>query len=181
MNIDFKLFKDLTDALDRVGNWLNSAIQLPYNERKEYRDKLDETFTLIDTALVMVITRLSDILDPGHQGDFQSEVRKLGDSQEWLTAERSIRLCASLRATRREMETLKEKATGKISVKDWDALIHEIDEIIEGEDKLAKYISKNLKELSRTTYRGNVEMIRDALKKERNLLIQKEIELLHII
>jgi len=175
--MDIKLFTDLTDSLDKIGGWLKSAANLPKNERDKYRDVLDDTYSIIDAGFLLVITRLSDILDPAHSDRFDFEVRNLGNKKEWLETEKKIRLCASLRRTRKEMDTLKGDFAGAISTSDWKKLKEDIDpllEVIEGE--IARHLSDQLVWLDQNPTRSNVEAVMESLKEDRRKLIQKQIE-----
>jgi hypothetical protein len=150
--VELKLFEDLTNALDRASSG------------GVYGFKIEEIYRLIDTALLMVIARLTYILDPKRSGDFQSQVSKLRFETEWLNAEQSICLCANLRAAR--------DSDPESSDKNLDA---QIDKILRNERELATYIGNKLNDLSFSPYRGNLEMARDALIRERKMVIQKEI------
>jgi len=175
--MDIKLFSDLIDSVDKIGGWLKSAVDLPKNERDKYRDVLDDTYSVIDAGFLLVITRLSDILDPAHSDRFDYEVRNLGNKKEWLETEKKIRLCASLRKTRKDMDTLKGDLAGAISTSDWKKLKEEIDFLLNiGEGEIAGHLSNQLVWLAQNPTRSNVEAVMESSKEDRRKLIQKQIE-----
>jgi hypothetical protein len=175
--MDIALFKDVLDALDRIGGWLKSASSLPKKERDEYIKVLDDTYTAIDAAFVLVITRLRDILDPVHADEFYYEVRNLGNTQEWLDTERKVRLCASLRATRIEMDKIKKRLSGKVSINDWGDLERSIDLLLMDEAQIAKYLSDRLDSLAQNPSHTNVEGVMESLKEDRRKLIKQQTEI----
>lgn len=173
--MDIKLFGDLIDSLDRFGSWLSSATSLPKKERDEYRKVLDDTYTTIDTAFVLVITRLRDILDPEHSNRFSFEVQNLSNTKEWLDTERQVRLCASLRATRSEMDKIKPKLAGIISTSDWANLERHIDYLLNvNEGEIARYLADQLYWLAHNPSYANVERVLESLKNDRRKLIQQQ-------
>lgn len=166
--METKLFSDLMDDLDKVGSWLKSATNLPKSERDAYRDRLDETYTAIDTAFVIVIARLRDILDPEHADRFDFEVRNLETTKEWIEVEQKVRLCASLRATRKEMSTL-------AGTSEWDNLKGQLDPLlVVNENTMATYIVKHLRGLAENPTYPNAKRVMDSLSEDRRKLIKKQ-------
>lgn len=186
--MDIQLFSDLIDALGKVAEGIKTLANIPKNEREKYRQVMDDTYRLIDTTLNMVIIRLGDILHQD-EANFLLEVAKLDNYQEWSQVEREFRLCLSLRVALREMETLSGKLVGKMSTKDWDALLNQLRSILGAEDDVANFIAMRLSVLAgsvinvapgtqaSSTVRNQVTAFREGLKKERQLLIQQEIEM----
>ena len=188
--MEIKLFSDFIEAIGKVTNALKSAIYLPGAERGFYRKTLGENYRLIDTTLNMIIIRLGDILMPVNEPNFVQEVAKLDNFDDWMRAEREFRLCQSLRAALREMQSLSGQLTAVVSVRDIDALIDMMEQILAAEGEVAEFICVHFRDLSSTartpsvdTYRlrQDVESFREALISERQRLIQDEIELYSIV
>ena len=91
--MELKLFTDVIDALGKVAGGLKGIVNLPKAEREAIRQTLDETYRLIDTTLNMVIIRLGDILLLAADDDFRREAARLDNDNEWMRAERDLRLC----------------------------------------------------------------------------------------
>lgn len=121
--MELKLFTDLIDAIGKVAGGLKAIVNLPKAERETICRTLDETYRFIDTTLNMVIIRLGDIHLQPTNDEFLREVARLDNYNEWIQAEREFRLCRSLRAALREMETLVGHLSGAVSTKDWNALL----------------------------------------------------------
>lgn len=191
--MEIKIFKDLIEALGKVAAGLKALVDIPRRERERYRQTMDETYRLIDTTLNMVIIRLGDILLMENDHDFLREVEKLDYYGEWMQAEREFRLCKSLRSTLRETQSLYDKLTGPISAEDWDTLLGWMHSVLATETEVGGYISQQFRELADTvraggpdpklspTIRNQVRTFREVLIKERQQLIQQEIELFSII
>lgn len=187
--MSIKLFSDLIDSLEKVVKGLKALTELAPKQRQEYRETLEETFRLVDTVLAMVIIRLGDILQVNAESEFRQEINKLTNWQEWYEAERSFRLCKSLRAAIRETETLRKQLPGSASVKDWNLLLDEMYKILATEGELADYIRKGFHVIGQSasqgahpdTLRREINGFRKALVKDRQRLIQQEIALYSVI
>jgi len=191
--MDIKVFSDLVDVLGKVANGLKTLSALPKAERDEYRQTLDETYSLIDAALTMVIIRLGDVLLYEKDDEFVAEVAKLGNIPEWYATERSLRICSRLRVAVRETETLRGKLAGTLSTNDWDSLLDNMKAILKTEHQLADFIGERFSKLSQSvanvggqpqkvqTARENVTRFRDALMLERRRLIEQETKLYEIV
>ena len=188
--MEIKVFSDLIDALGKVTSGLKSAASLPRDERDKYRQTMAENYRLIETTLNMIVLRLGDILRPATDSSFVQEVEKLDNDAEWLGTEREFRLCRSLYVARSEMENFSVRLKTAVSVRDVDALIRMMQGMMDGEGKVADFISDHFRELAeagRTAgidvakLRRDVKAFRCALLDERLRLIKDEIELNSII
>jgi hypothetical protein len=191
--VDLKLFTNLIDALGKVASGLKAIVNLPKAERETMRRTLDETYRLIDTTLNMVIIRLGDIQLQAIDDDFLREVARLDNYNEWMQAERELRLCRSLRIALRETETAAGRLAGAVSTKDWDALLQQMQAILATEGEVALFISQQFQQLAndaRCTEQepGRTQSVRDALAAfraslitERQELIKQELALFEII
>ncbi len=56
------MFADAIDALEKLGALIRDAAQLPKRRRKQYLEAVTEAFSLLQAALVMVETKLGDLL-----------------------------------------------------------------------------------------------------------------------
>lgn len=188
----FKLFTEIYDTMKKVLGDIKSVTEIPKKERSRYRDVLGETYLLLDTTLNMVISRLNDILLMESIQDQLDDIEKLSYWDDWYKAERNFRLCSNLRATLREMNTLIDKLTGKVSTKNWDDLKNMMALILATEGKLAEFIghhfllvsdkvSKAISSKEKNDLIIDIKMIRDQLAIERRTLIKQEMELYDIV
>ena len=192
--MEIKVFSDMINALEQVGKGILSIKDLQVRKRQHYRKVIDETYRLLDSAILLVLNRLSNLLLIEKQEDFIRELRGLDNFTEWTNIERQVRLCNNLHTTGREMEDLYNKLIDRISLRNpgefqnltW-ALLYE------GEAGLANFISKSLKNLSEMAdtaaqssddyekVRKAVRKTRNALRKERLNLISSEIKFINQI
>ena len=191
--MDISLFSDLIDALGKVIGGLKTLSGLPKGERDKYRQVLDDTNQLVIATLTMIILRLGDVLRIDKDDDFLTAVYGLDNSKEWLEAERAFRLCKSLRVAVNEAGNLGTRLAGKIAVGDWNALLGQMEQILQGEERLAEYITAHFDKLATkaraakpgtqgaTDVRTAVEQMIGALKQEREQLLRQEVELLNIV
>jgi DNA-binding ferritin-like protein (Dps family) len=152
-----------------------------------------ENYRLIDTTLNMFVIRLGDILLPMNELNFVQEVAKLDNYEDWMRVEREFRLCQSLRAALREMQSFSGHLKAAVSVKDIDALLSMMEETTATEGEVAGFISSRFRELASAAripgldaagiemLRKDVKEFRDALLNERQQLIRDEIELYSIV
>jgi hypothetical protein len=187
-----KFFSDLIEALGKVASGLKSLVNLPRAEREKTRQVLDETYRLLDTTLNMVIIRLGDIL-PLKADKFLDEAKQLDNYGEWMRAEREFRLCRSLRAAVREMESLPGKVVAALSNNDWQALLQQMKAILASEGEVANYIGKQFEQLATDarvagqdeqkaqSIRDEIGALRTALIAERKQLIQQELDLYTVV
>lgn len=187
--MEFKLFSDLINVLGKV---IADLANIPKREREKYRKTIHETYLLIGTTMNMVIIRLGDIHVHENDDAFIKEVIELYNYDRWLNAEREFRLCKSLRVALSEAEKLRSNLTGKLSIKDWDALLEQMRSVLKSEYEIAEYIGDKFRKLANFArnavsdselqeVKKNVEAFRDALMKDREQLIQQEIKLYDIV
>jgi hypothetical protein len=60
--MEIKVFSDMIDALERAGKGLVALADLSANERQRYREVVGETYSLLDSAIILVIVRLGHLL-----------------------------------------------------------------------------------------------------------------------
>lgn len=191
--MELKLFSDLIDALGKVVGGLKAVANMPKAEREAIRRTLDETYRLVDTTLNMVIIRLGDILLHTSDVDFLNEVTRLDNYNEWMQAERELRLCRSLRVALRETETLANRLVGFVSTKDWSALLQQMQTILATEGEVALLIAQQFQKLAdegrdasqnsqlTQAVRDKLSTFRGALAAERQKLINQELSLYEIV
>jgi hypothetical protein len=184
--VNFKLFSDLIDALDKIAKAITALVSLPKAEREKYSETLDETYRLIDTVLNMVIIRLSDVL---RQDDveFLVETGKLGSDPDWIKVEREFRLCHRLRSVAGEAQGIVNQLAGVVSTNEWESVKQTINSVLATEGEVARYISSSFLSLATTarvagqnpetasTLRPQVEEVRNTLIAERQRLIRQEL------
>lgn len=84
--MELKLFTDVIDALGKVAGGLKGIVNLPKAERETIRQTLDETYSLIDTTLNMMIIRLGGIQLQHTDDGFLREAGRLDNCNEWMQA-----------------------------------------------------------------------------------------------
>ncbi len=186
--MEIRIFKDIIDTIEQLGKGIIALKNLPKKERQHYRDVLSETYSLLDSAVNLVLCRLGDILQIEDRKDFIKELRLLNNFDKWMDIERNVRLCSNLRATGREMQALGDKLLRRISLSkpyDFERLVRQI---LEGEGSLADFIGFALSDLANMADMASkssggyskakqaVRKTRDVLSKERKSLISSEIE-----
>lgn len=175
--MELKLFTDLIDALGKVGGGLRAIVNLPKAEREAMRRTLDETYSLIDTTLNMVIIRLGDIQLHTSDDDLPREVTRLDNCKEWMPAEREFRLCRSPHVALRETETLTGRPTFTVSTKDWRVLLQQMQNILATEGEVGLFIALQFQQLgaaARSAYRYALAAVRSAFIGERREFISQE-------
>jgi len=186
--MEFKMFKDMLDAVEQLAKGVQALKDLPKKDRDRYREVIAETYSLLDSALTMVINRLGDVMHVDDDQAFVHEVRALDNVADWTQLERDVRLCSNLRATGREMQTLWQRLKGRITLKNQEAFDRLVFRCLEqGEGELASFINDSLERLaaagaaSKPTETGKlrteVRKIREKARKERRALIESELRL----
>jgi len=187
--MDIKFFSDMIDTLEKIGKGLIALKKVPEKQRKKYQEAIGETYTLLNSAINLVLNRLGDIILIDEQAEFFNEVKRLDNFEEWRQVEREVRLCNSLRATGREMRRFGEKFLDKTALRNKENFSFLVFDVLEvGERELADLIGESLyqlvekanktpensegyKKLKRAT-----KKMRDAFRKERMKLISAELE-----
>jgi len=187
MNIRF--FSDLIDVLGKVAGGLKDIANIPKAELDAMRGTLDEIYQVIDATLSMVIIRLGDILLRTSDTDFLGEAARLDNHQDWMNAERTLRLCRSPRTTLRETDTLRARLAGNVSTKDWNALLQQIEGILTTEYEVAMFISQQFDRIASEarsaggdparaqSVREAMATFRTVLLSERQALIRQELDI----
>lgn len=195
--IEINLFSDAYKTLKSVFADAKALLNIPGEEREKYRRALDETFTLLDSGILLVYSRLGDILiaarqdnSDGGRNHLVKQLAALGNVEAWETLNRDVRLCRNLRETSREMEGLFRRLRGKLSVQDQAGLELLIRALLEGEGRLADWIGLKLQSLSALTDKAKsnpdqvikvLENTREALRTERMKLIRLQTEMYDLI
>lgn len=184
----FKPFSDLRDALGTLVKDVSGLADIPKKEREKYLRVLDETMSLLDHALLLMISRLGDLLNMASRSDqkgFTLELRALDNASDWYKIERDVRLCLNLRNTCREMSSLIDNLKAHLSLREPDEIRRLFYLIFGAEVTLADLISTELKGLaqlptgSKEEYEHAVERVRqtrDLLAEERKRLISIQTE-----
>lgn len=191
--LEVKMFSDAIDALGKVFAGIKALSELPKKERYRYLATMDEAYQLLDSTLILVMNRLDDVLETHQDREFLIEVARLDKYEDWYRAERELRLCRRLQNLKLEMVGIRAKLAGKFVVKDWDALLEQIQDVLTNEYELAQFLTNKFYELSELAkkslgdgesvdlVRQQVEDFRNVLNKERRQLIKQELELYEII
>lgn len=192
----FKKLSDMVGSAIELGGAAAALKYVPEERRKHYREVIEETFSLLDSALMLIVRRLKDILliAESDKARFADELKRLDNIEEWEQLERDVRLCRSLRIASREMDSLQAELKDRISIKDRETLRYLIQIVLrEGEGSLAQFISSSLYSLSNKlnaagepseVYARAVEAVRktrDSLLEERNKLVQAQMRFFEII
>jgi hypothetical protein len=187
--MEIKFFSDLIDALGKVVDGLKAFARLPKAERDKFREIIDETCRLLDTTLNMVIIKLGDISEEKADSSFLDEVARLANYADWMKAEREFRLCRSLRAAVREAETAQGRLLGTVIANDWNALLSQMKAVLATEGEIANFVGGQFIMLAGRareqksnvgTLRNDLASTRAALIAERQMLIQREVDLMSL-
>ena len=200
MFLQLMSFEELSGMISSVIELGKAAVALkdvPVEQRKHYRDIIDETYSLLDSALMLLIRRLGDLLliAEKDKAKFADELKRLDNFQEWEQLERNVRLCRPLREAAAEMDSLQTKLKNKISLKDQQTLQRLINYVLrQGEASLAEFLSRSLYDLASIrleepgkaseVYNNAVAAVRkkrDELKLERRKLIESQIRFIDTI
>ena len=179
-----EIFSDIINAVKEIVK----LADIPEKEREYYRWVVGDTYTVLYSAISLVQNRLGRLLQIDDQDVFIRELRGLDNLDEWINIERDVRLCDRMDAAGREMQGLSRKIRGRIAVQSWRDFNLLVARVIGREKTLADFIKDSLSHLARmsddaarssTGYeraREAVRETRDAVDKEREILILSEIE-----
>lgn len=184
--MDVKIFTDVIDALEKVGKALVALKNIPKQKRERYITAVTDAFTLLDSAITLVINRLGDVAANQNDADLRSELLRLDSSKEWLAIERDVRLCRNLRIAHAEVDSFVLSFMAELSGRDWDNVRCLVDQVLEREGELADFIASSLSRLAGlardpTAFkkaRAEVDATASAVKAERRRLIASELEFL---
>lgn len=177
----------IVEAIRQISNGVKKVNEFTRDERKKYRKLIDESYILLDSAILLIINRLGDLLNEEEEHEFRDKLKELNNVTEWYDLERDVRLCKNLRYARCEMDRLLDKLKQYVSVSDPKTLNLLIYSIFEAEDKLANYIGQSLDNLASMHIedydiaKKEVQKIRDGLKEIRGKLITQQVEILKSI
>lgn len=183
------LFSDLISMLEQIAKDVAGLAKIPMKERKEVLELLDQTYSLLDQANLLVMIRLNDVLLEGRtdQEKLGNELRRLANDKEWLKIERDVRLCSSLSQASIEWKRWSKRLPQEIALSDRGGFRFLVDDILEGERALADFIGKTLETLSGMADEAEesvdkqaealdaVRAMRDVLRGERRRLIEAQI------
>jgi hypothetical protein len=183
-------FSDLVTMIEQIAKDVVTLKGLPKKERQKALELIDETYRLLDQAILLITTRLSDVLleAPGKgKMALAYELERLANGKEWLELERDVRLCRSLSTASIEWRRLSGRLGQRLTLHDRPGFNLLVDDILEGERSLADFISRELRGLSKLAEtsitsaadRKNaltaVRVMRDALYADRRMLIEAQV------
>ena len=181
-----EIFSDMINAVKEIAK----LAALPEEEREYYRGVVGDTYKLLYSATSLVQNRLGRLLQIDDQDVFVRELRGLDNLDEWKDIERDVRVCDKLSAAGREMQGLRRRIRGRISVRSWRDFNLLVALLLGREETLAEFIKDSLSHLARmsddaarssTGYeraREAVRETREAVDKERESLISSEIPII---
>src|SRR4030095_123363 len=173
-------FDGLLKFLAEIGP---KVAKLPASERQLYRDKIDETFRLLDQAISVVMNRLGTLLSisEDQKAKFIEGLRQLNNVNEWVEMERDIMLCKPIREALREGEAFLGNAKAQLFFKDPDNVINQLSALTSGRMGLAFYISDSLRGLAQMANTADLDFkkVQEAVSKKYDELRKKRQELVH--
>lgn len=166
-------FSQMIDTLVKTWDVIKKVKEIPSDERKKYRVVLDDTYTMLDSALLLVLNRLGDIIMVDDQSEFVSELQGLYNFAEWDRIERDVRLCTNLRYADSEIVKNWENLKAHISVKDQKVIKTFMTQILkQDEATLAYMINESLKDLASLSIEA--EKSKKGFEKAMNTVIKKK-------
>ena len=186
--IDISLLSDSVSVLSEIGNGIVRLYSIPEERRKHYHSIVDETFTVLDHAVLCVIQRLSDCLrirDEYGDAAFMIDIRALQSVSDWEKIERDVRLCHGLRQAGNNMRHVISNIGDSISLSDKNHFWQLVNVVLEGETTLANQIAHMLYHLSNVidadiAYEDTQICLRE-LKNLRNSLIVSQVDIMRQI
>jgi hypothetical protein len=189
-----KIFSDVIDAIEKIANALVALKNIPVRKRQKIQDAVKDSFTLLNSAVNIVLHRLGDISYHESDSDFRNDLRRLDNLEEWRDLEREMRMCRSLREVHGEIDgfTLSLMPL-RLGSRDWHQVRTLVDQVLEREGELADYISRALRRLAARadsavlstreyqSARRAVIRARKALEAERQHLLTAELSFLEAI
>jgi len=186
--IDISLLSDAVSVLSEIGGGIVRLSSLPSERRSHYHSIVDETFTVLDHALLCVIQRLSDCMRIHSEygaNAFMIDVRALQSVNDWEKLERDVRLCHSLRKAGGEMRHLMSNLNDRISLSDMNKFWQLVNVVVKGETTLDNQIANMLYQLSHIS---DAEIALDEitsclkeLKNLRSVLIASQVDIMRQI
>ena len=187
--MEIKIFTDVIDALEKLGNLISKIKDFPKRERDKYITAATEAFTLLDSALVIVINWLGDLAHNENDNDFMKELSQLEETKGWMDIERDVRLCRNLRIAGADLKSLYWCFKNTLNGNDEKNMKDLVDQVLEQEYKLAEFISSAFSTLAGIANpstpmencekaRSAVDTVREKAKSERQRLIRSELRFL---
>jgi hypothetical protein len=172
-----KLTTGLNDVSGTAKNFIDIGerlVNLPAKERQYYRAVLTETYRLLDTAILIPITRLDKMLTIplSSKSKFIGELRSLDSVKDWRKIEREVNLCEPLYAAGQEMDGATRQLKGRLAIRNRQQLRNLINQLLDGERGFSYLISNSLKNLasmadnSKTSYAEKRKAVRDDIRHE---------------
>jgi hypothetical protein len=192
------MFSDLIDALEKVAKAVVELKSVRAKTRQKYRDAVQETYKLLDAALVLVDLRLNSLLLIEHergrksekQERFALELRRLDSLEDWERMNHEVGLSRNLRVVSKEMDHIVFGVVRPTKARDRENMRRLVDEILEREYTLAQFITSSLRKLARRASAARkssegyeraesaVRRTKQALQKERERLRRSEMQFL---
>ncbi len=192
--MEVKIFTDVIDALERVGKAAVAIKNIPETQRKRISEAVEDSFTLLNSAINLVLLRLDDLLLEDSRSEFINDLKRLGNNQEWRELERDVRLCRKLRELHGEISSFAIKTIPlRVGSRDWANVRVLVDEILEGEGELADFIGRKLSNLSALAEQANlsndgykktiasIKRVERRLRKDRQRLLASEISFIESV
>lgn len=190
-----EIFAGAVKSLHDLAKAIFALKDIPGKERDKYRALLHDTFTLLDSAILLVINKLSDllILADTDRDRFLLGLKSLDNIPEWEKLARDVRLCHPLRAASSELDRIIWNFQDQLILKDHAAVSHLISDVLDREGQLAWFISESLKTVAsraaeltspNADFISTKELMQEfklALNKERDALIRAEISSFDVI
>ena len=150
--MELKFFSDIIESLSKIFTTLKALKDIPKDKRDEIREALGGTFTMLNSTLNMIIIRLGEIYRIQDKATFLEEVSQLQYGDTWLASERAFRLCESLKHGLREWQTIDQSIINLVSLKNWNELKEQMENILKNETELAYYIEQNFREIANSAF-----------------------------
>jgi hypothetical protein len=192
--MEVKIFTDVIDALQKVGEAIISIKNIPKAQRKRISLAVEESFTLLNSAINLVLHRLGDLLSEDSRSEFIRELKKLDNDREWWELERDVHLCRGLREAHPEIDSFRlSKMPLRLGSRDWENVRVLVDEVLEREGELAKFIGRKLSTLSAMAEQAkssdegykktiaSIKRVQRKLRKDRKRLLASELSFVESI
>lgn len=148
----FPLISQVLDALERMGVHLARLARLPKKRRAEVRTILNDTYKLLDAALIMVIGAVTRVIDRGNRNrrdEFEALLDNLPWEKDWLERTRDFSMSGSIRDLHSEMQRVPRRLFDKRALEDWQTLEALVSQLMHDEIGLAEEITRRLVAVSK--------------------------------
>ena len=189
--VNLDVFSTAREAIKGLASDISKLNEIPIKTRKKYIEVIDETMTLLDSALLLVIHRLGELLQLADD-EFRKQLSQIDYEGQWMDMERSIRLCKNLRLSMTEMSNVMNSLLAEIALSRKDEVSRSLSNLLAAEAELAGIISSLLRELAIAAddaklpsdigaLREDTKQARDSFRQERDRLIQDQIAIMNYI